>query len=174
MISSASGMMISLPVSSRRTRLGWLPISMDTFSNALCCRSRHVRAVHLANAGGNAGGKAGGKGPFQGFCSHCGMWGHRFRECPLKDAEMAAWRAHMAAGSYELSPGEEEWEEEGQEEQEDGCLRQPPLIILSHKFQYLYFLILQIYSMDSKFSHPLDQTSQHVCDQMFLSLYLVH
>lgn len=46
---------------------------------------------------GKKGPKGGGKG-FAGKCRHCGEWGHTLKECKIKDAEMARWRA--ASGVY--------------------------------------------------------------------------
>ena len=46
-------------------------------------------------------GKGKGKGVgggFPGNCDHCGKYGHRMRDCRIKDAEMAAWRAGTGAG----------------------------------------------------------------------------
>ena len=49
---------------------------------------------------GGKGGKDGrGKGgKFDGECSHCGMYGHRLRDCYKKDREMQAWRAGSGKG----------------------------------------------------------------------------
>ncbi len=31
-------------------------------------------------------------GKFDGYCNHCGMWGHMMKQCRKKDQEMTAWR----------------------------------------------------------------------------------
>lgn len=43
--------------------------------------------------GGKGGGNGGGKGRFDGTCSHCGVYGHRLRDCWKKDKEMEEYRA---------------------------------------------------------------------------------
>ena len=69
--------------------------------------------------GGGKGGKGkdGGKGAvsqFQGYCNHCGAWGHRKSECRKLDREMAA-KGKGRGGN--INPVEEE-EEENKEEAE--------------------------------------------------------
>jgi len=49
---------------------------------------------------GGKGGKGGaGKGRFEGNCSHCGVYGHRLRECWKKDREMEDYRAQKGKGN---------------------------------------------------------------------------
>ena len=53
---------------------------------------------------GNKGGAKGGwngngkGGKFDGYCSHCGLYGHRLRECWKKDKEMEEWRKGKGKG----------------------------------------------------------------------------
>ena len=64
---------------------------------------------------GGKGVKGKGKGygknqPFQGTCNHCGEWGHRLRDCPVKDAEMKGVREAKAKGK---GKSQSEWPGKG-------------------------------------------------------------
>ena len=57
-----------------------------------------VRGIK-GDKGKGKGGKSPGKGQrFDGTCSHCGVYGHRLRECWKKDKEMQEWRGQKGKG----------------------------------------------------------------------------
>jgi len=62
--------------------------------------SKVIKSLEILSLkGGGKGGKGGKTGKyFEGECSHCGKYGHRLRDCWVKDKEMEEYRGSKGGG----------------------------------------------------------------------------